>query len=786
MTIQKKAEPTNHMKVSVCMATYNRPPAVLGRVFESIFRQKPPFDFEVIVCDDGTPNHAVEQLAKAYPIQYHRINRPPGFLNPCVPRNVTYRAAKGDIIIAQSDEVVHQDGDTMETLVSELEAQPGKFIIATVLACGPDGKPWSVYSGTKRQKPWFFLGALWRKHLYQIGGNDEDFRGGPSFDDEWFARCLQKGLGLTPFYSTAAVGHHLYHPPSSSKETGRPNREIGERKTEEAERTGVWCASGGPWPMPGEAPAFTSHPSNERITSLVVCVEYDDFLSISLPRNKRHFDRTIVITSSADTATQEVARREGCECFITDAFYARGARFNKGLAIEQAFAALGREGWLCYWDADIVMPDECPFGRDTRFLYSPFRRILEDPAQFSDTLDWSTLARNPMESEFPGYLHLFHAEEAGLPPWYSTHWKHAGGCDSDFEALYRAKDALRRPGFEVLHLGGVTPPVANQAITRVGRNWCGRSTPRLDTGQSPEKADTRSKQVSAMIDTRRTQGVAGLSGERDGNIPRRMSFLWSRRMSWLRWLSLETFTKLNPNWDVRLYMPTTSTPVQDWPGITDDHEYTGPDYRDQLPGKVTRHTFDPPAGVAAPQLCGWFRWQVLSRGGGFFADMDFVWLKPLDDIWRAVRDANAMFCLESGYLAVGFMASCPNCPLFQDIAAFLPPHASSQHQHYGVDGLYRFTEVDRTGTPPGKRAMAAIRRRYGKQTIVEVPDSTVYPYDWRQIDTIWTGNEPVSEKAVALHWFGGAKASRTHSHRLTADNWKEGQNTIRNYLERVL
>jgi len=143
--------------------------------------------------------------------------------------------------------VVHQSADTIETLVLELEDRPRCFVIATVRACGPDGNPWSIYTGLKRMKPWFFLGALWRADLYAVGGNDEEFRPGPSFEDEWFAQCLQNGLGLIPYYSTKAIGHHLYHPPTSSKETGKPNQELGRRKIEEAKRTGVWCALGGPW-----------------------------------------------------------------------------------------------------------------------------------------------------------------------------------------------------------------------------------------------------------------------------------------------------------------------------------------------------------------------------------------------------------------------------------------------------------------------------------------------------------------------------------------------------------
>lgn len=786
------------MKVSICIATHNRSPGVLARVFDSIFAQRPPFEFEVIVVDDGSHNidgtrsDAAKKVCEQYPIEYHRIDRPPGFLNPCVPRNVAYRAARGDVVIAQSDEVIHETPNAMEMLVSELESHPGAFVLATVYACNPDGKPWSVYTGTRRQKPWFFLGALWRSDVYAVGGNDEEFRHGPAFDDEWFARCLRNGRGLTPYFTDRAVGHHLYHPPTSSKKTARPNQLIGKQKTEEAKRTGIWCATGGPWPYTGRAGPIANGTST-RISSLVVCVEYDDLLSITLPQNKTHFHRTMVVTSTADTKTQEVARREGCECYVTDAFYANQARFNKGLAIERALDAMGREGWICYWDADIMMPANIGHDYDPQYLYCPFRRVLGDPRAYSEDMDWETLTINPNPEEFPGYFHLFHASAAGRRPWYSIDWAHAGGCDSDFEGHYRRKQGLRRPPFDVLHLGPVAMPSPSDSdwIIRVGDNWCGRVSPRLDTGEPPDKAPARKKQISRIIQARRTVGTTALRDERvQRNIPKRMTFVWNGRMSWLRWVCLHTFVKLHPDWEVRIYTATTDVIPRHWQSdADDDHEYQGEDYLDRIPSTITRHTFEVPIPMAAPQMGGWFRWQVLADDGGFYADTDFVWIKSLDAVWEQARDADALFCLESGYLAVGFMGARPGCRVLSDIAGALSPQENTEHQFYGVDFVYQFANVRRPfsrNARPGEDVLRELRKRYEPPRLASMEDSTVYPFDWRGVHDIWSANKPVDDRALALHWFGGSRISRTRSHALTADNWCLQDNTMSNYLRKVL
>ncbi|MFH1737521.1 MAG: glycosyltransferase [bacterium] len=248
------------MKASICMATHNRAPKVLAQVFDSIFLQKPSFECEVIVCDDGPESDAAKDICLRYPINYHRITRPPGRKNPCVARNVAYRAARGDVIIAQSDDVMHVSQNAIETLVRELECNPTSFIIASVIACGPDGKGWSVYTGKwhctmpghaytyyERNVPFFFLGALRRRDVCLIGGNDEEFADVVGYEDKWFADCLMNGLGMNAVYVDSVVGHHLYHECIDTKEEEGVAISLYERKVSAAKSTGIWKAAGGAW-----------------------------------------------------------------------------------------------------------------------------------------------------------------------------------------------------------------------------------------------------------------------------------------------------------------------------------------------------------------------------------------------------------------------------------------------------------------------------------------------------------------------------------------------------------
>jgi glycosyltransferase involved in cell wall biosynthesis len=230
----------NGKSASICIATYNKAD-YLCATLQSIFAQHPPFDFEVIVVDDGGKDDT-PLVCKAFPVNYIRIDRVPGFRNPAHARNVAMRAAKSPIIIQNSDETVHAMPNTIERLVNEL--QSGTFVIATVYdycqstgRIGPQYTP--KFNGNGKDRPFFFLGSCWRKDIYAIGGYDEEFTG-PGYDDDFHAECLVKGRGLTPIYS-GILGLHQSHPRPAYD--WRLSSEIYERKI--AAR--LFCSSGGPW-----------------------------------------------------------------------------------------------------------------------------------------------------------------------------------------------------------------------------------------------------------------------------------------------------------------------------------------------------------------------------------------------------------------------------------------------------------------------------------------------------------------------------------------------------------
>jgi len=214
---------------------------------------------------------------------------------------------------------------------------------------------------------------------------------------------------------------------------------------------------------------------------ITVCVDYDDLLQLTLPQNLQFVSEQWVVTSPTDDRTQKLLRDKfpAVKVFVTDAFTRYGASFNKGLAMEEAFTAMGRDGWILIWDADTVFESRlfsgfvgvARFSKD--ILYGCRRLILTDPTIYEadPAAAWRQAVRTD-DTDIPGYFQLFNAaapQLKGREFWYDPTFAHAGGGDAYFHSLWSVKRKRRLP-ILVLHLG---PRDCN---------WFGRVSARVDGG----------------------------------------------------------------------------------------------------------------------------------------------------------------------------------------------------------------------------------------------------------------------------------------------------------------
>jgi len=240
------------------------------------------------------------------------------------------------------------------------------------------------------------------------------------------------------------------------------------------------------------------------MNAIIVCVDYWDYLGVTLPINRHHFNKVVIVTNGRDGKTVDVANQNDCYVHRTDSFYDDGAFFNKWKALEEGLdivrADFDKE--LCIMDADVVWPKEAPIKIQIGNLYAPYRHMMPNYTNDLPPEDaWVnySLSRCP---ELSGYSIMFNIDDPVLrrTPWFQIDWKHAGGADSFFQRKWRDRNRIRTK-WPVLHLGPN------------GRNWCGRSTAYLD-GQIPENAEQHNQNLDQLMTVRRKKRDPNYLSER--------------------------------------------------------------------------------------------------------------------------------------------------------------------------------------------------------------------------------------------------------------------------------
>ena len=239
--------------------------------------------------------------------------------------------------------------------------------------------------------------------------------------------------------------------------------------------------------------------------AILVAVDYADILGVTLPYNRHHFDEVMIVTTPTDLAIHKIAEENNATIYATTSFYDNGAVFNKWKALEEGLDALGREGWLCLMDADVMWPKQVPdYPREVGCLYTPLRRMMRKIRMpIPPEAEWDQFTLHRQQVEWAGFSQIFHCSDPhlGLAPWHEINWRHAGGADSIFQLKWPNNRKVRPP-FEVLHLGPS------------GCNWCGRATERLD-GTVPDGSEEKMQQVRNFIKTRRGKnGARRFDGEK--------------------------------------------------------------------------------------------------------------------------------------------------------------------------------------------------------------------------------------------------------------------------------
>jgi len=175
--------------------------------------------------------------------------------------------------------------------------------------------------------------------------------------------------------------------------------------------------------------------------------------------------------------------------YATDVFYANGAWFNKGAAMEEARGSMPWEDWILFLDADVVPEADWKEKVDAAGLQSGklygCRRLNARDQTWIDNPLCAAIADDRVGY---GYFQLFHSADPLVQkrPLLERHWVHGGNYDSMFLLRWPRAEELN---LRLWHIGGPS------------HNWYGKGQDHLFDAMERERI-------------RRGGGWASIDGER--------------------------------------------------------------------------------------------------------------------------------------------------------------------------------------------------------------------------------------------------------------------------------
>jgi len=116
----------------------------------------------------------------------------------------------------------------------------------------------------------------------------------------------------------------------------------------------------------------------DKLDVVIVSVNYNDYLSLTLEENIKVFNNITVVTSESDYECQNICNTFDVNYIISEDILKDGL-INKSIGINKGIKSLNNPDWILVLDADVVVKDKINIeGLDKRTLYTNSRWIINN------------------------------------------------------------------------------------------------------------------------------------------------------------------------------------------------------------------------------------------------------------------------------------------------------------------------------------------------------------------------------------------------------------------------
>ena len=228
-------------------------------------------------------------------------------------------------------------------------------------------------------------------------------------------------------------------------------------------------------------------------------------------------------------------------------------------------------------------------------------------------------------------------------------------------------------------------------------------------------------------------------------IPHRIFFYHGfASLSYLRYLTVASFHRHHPDFEIRVVVPRRLSTEQTWTSGEHERPYRGHDYSDrlaELPVEIVRFDMetiglnnDLPEAYKSDIL----RNRFLARDGGYYSDMDVLYVGRMS----IPDEADTVYCHDGQFYYIGLIGACPGNAFYSHLwRKSLRKHDDQDYQCYGTR-LYEH--------PP-----ARYRDMFPELSMYNLPMNAVYPIKWIELAKFYSSTE-LPPDCFGIHWFGGS------------------------------
>lgn len=251
------------------------------------------------------------------------------------------------------------------------------------------------------------------------------------------------------------------------------------------------------------------------------------------------------------------------------------------------------------------------------------------------------------------------------------------------------------------------------------------------------------------------------------SIPKTCFMYWDGSpFSLLNYISVQSFRKFHPEWNIKMYMPINRTKTLSWFTHEQKIAYTGQDYFDKLHQlnveiiSIDMNEIGFSNDASEVIKSDYLRYWLLYSYGGIWSDCDIIYIKPLSDVFVSPETRLIICCQQSGHIVqgypVGFLASEKNHPFFKTV----------------IEGCTRFYNPLRYES---LGSMLFVHLFPNPSKLIENNNNTIImdkwyylPYDWDKLHLLFYSNNSSNNSlppllpstTFGIHWFNGAKLTK--------------------------